>query len=44
MVDPVRTVRIPDDLWDAAKAKAKSEGLDVSMLIRKCLRRYVRER
>lgn len=39
-VTPVRHVRVPDVLWDAAKAKADSEFRDVSSVIIECLRRY----
>lgn len=39
---PRRTVRIPDDLWDAAVAKAEERGESVSDVIRRALQRYVR--
>lgn len=38
---PVRTVRIADDLWKAALAKASWQGTTISEIIRKCLRDYV---
>jgi hypothetical protein len=41
-VTPIRTVRIPEDLWLAAQAKAKSEGKDLSSVIRRLLRTYAR--
>lgn len=41
---PRRTIRIPDDLWDAAVAKAEERGESVSDVIRKALERYVRRK
>jgi len=41
MRTPLRNIRVPDDLWDAARAKAESKGQDLSMVIRDFLRRYV---
>jgi len=38
---PRRTIRIPDDLWDAATAKAEKRGESVSDVIRRGLERYV---
>lgn len=37
-----RVVRIPDHLWEAAKARADERGETVSEAIRKFLERYVR--
>lgn len=37
-----RVIRIPDDLWDAAKEKADEKGETVSEAVRKFLERYVR--
>lgn len=37
---PHRTVRIPDDEWDAAKTKAAEKGETLSEVIRRALRRY----
>jgi hypothetical protein len=37
-----RAVRVPDELWDAAKAKATERGETVSAVIRRALTRYVR--
>ena len=34
---PRRTVRIPDDLWDAAVARAAAEGITASDLLRRLL-------
>lgn len=39
---PVRTFRIPDDLWNAAQAKAADRGETVSDVVRKALERYVK--
>ena len=36
-----RNVRVPDDLWDAAKVKAESEGTTVSAVVVERLREYV---
>lgn len=38
-----RTVRVEDGLWDAAKAKAEAEGINLSEVIRNALRNYVQE-
>ncbi len=38
---PRRTIRIPDDLWNAATAKAEKRGESVSDVIRHALERYV---
>lgn len=39
----IRTVRIPDWLWNRAKAKARREDTDVSTLVRAWMREYVRQ-
>jgi hypothetical protein len=31
--DPVRSVRIPDDLWEMAKTRAKRDGVDMSKMM-----------
>jgi metal-responsive CopG/Arc/MetJ family transcriptional regulator len=36
-----RTVRIEDGLWEEAKAKADSEGDNLSEVIREALREYI---
>lgn len=41
---PQRTVRIPDELWAAAKAKAEGRGEDLSAVIRAALERYVKRK
>lgn len=38
---PNRPVRVPEDLWQAAKAKAKAKGETVSDAIVRALKRYV---
>lgn len=40
---PNRTVRIPDDIWEAAKEKAADEGETVTDVIIRALQRYVRD-
>ena len=37
-----KSVRVPDDLWAAALAKADERGEVLSEVIRKALERYVR--
>ena len=37
---PVRTVRIPDDVWEAAKAEADRRDETVTDAILRSLRRY----
>jgi predicted CopG family antitoxin len=36
-----RAIRIPDDLWHAALAKAKEREESVSDIVRRALERYV---
>ena len=38
---PPRTIRIPDDEWQAAKAAAERRGETVTDVVRAALRRYV---
>ena len=38
-----RTVRIEDELWDLAQAKAKEQGDNLSAIIRDALRQYVQD-
>jgi predicted DNA-binding protein len=40
---PVRSVRIPDDLWEAATNLAAERGRTVSEMIRECLENLVAE-
>lgn len=42
MPDTPRAIRIPDDLWQAALAKATERGDTVSEVVRKALERYVK--
>lgn len=39
-----RNVRVPDELWDEAKAKAGEKGETVSQVIIRALRNYVARR
>ena len=39
---PRRTIRVPDDLWGLAQARAEERGESLSDVIRKALVRYVR--
>lgn len=41
---PVRNVRVPDGLWNAAKAKAAEEGRTITDVIVSALHRYVSAR
>ena len=38
---PVRNVRVPDALWEAAKARAAAEGRTLTDVIVAALHRYV---
>ena len=39
---PIRTLRVPDDLWDAAKGIAAERGESLSDVLRAALARYVK--
>lgn len=39
---PQHTIRVPDELWAAAKAKATERGESVSDIVRRALERYVK--
>lgn len=39
---PIRNVRIPDDVWGAARAKAAAEGTTVTAVILAALTRYAK--
>lgn len=41
---PLRNVRVPDGLWEAAKAKAAAEGRTITEVIVSALHRYVSSR
>lgn len=40
---PHRTIRVDDELWRAARDKARAEGRTVSDVIRDRLKRYVKQ-
>lgn len=40
---PLRSVRVPVELWEAAKVRAADEGTNVSAVIVAALARYVEE-
>lgn len=40
---PQRTIRLDDELWTAARAKAASEGRTVSDVVREALEAYIAE-
>jgi len=37
---PIRTVRVPDDVWQAAQERAAAKGETVSAVIVRALKRY----
>lgn len=39
-----RTIRVPDDLWEAFSAVAEAEGTTVSAMLRAHMRRVVNRR
>lgn len=41
MPDPIRSIRVPDDLWEAAQEKAAVVGDTISDVVRKALLWYV---
>lgn len=41
---PLRNIRVPDELWDAAMAEAKTEGRTLTDVIVSDLHRYVNRR
>jgi predicted DNA-binding protein len=40
---PLRAIRVDDELWEAAQAKAKERGDNLSAVIRDALRAYIQE-
>lgn len=40
---PRRTLRIPDELWEAVKRKAADEGETVTDVVIRALQRYLRD-
>jgi macrodomain Ter protein organizer (MatP/YcbG family) len=41
---PRRSIRIPDDVWSAAQAKATERGDNLSEVIREALARYAKRK
>jgi len=41
---PPRSIRVPDDVWDAARQKAAERGETISQVVVDALRRYVRRK
>jgi predicted DNA binding CopG/RHH family protein len=39
---PQRTVRVPDELWEAVKAKAQANGKTITDVTVEAYRRYLR--
>jgi negative regulator of replication initiation len=39
---PLRSIRVPDDLWRAAMAVADERGESITDVLRRALERYVR--
>lgn len=42
MVTPLRSLRIPNEVWDAAREKAAREGTTVTAVVLAALQRYVK--
>lgn len=42
MPTPLRNVRVPEDIWQAAKARAKTEGTTVTAVVVAALRKYAK--
>jgi predicted DNA binding CopG/RHH family protein len=40
---PNRTIRVPDELWEAVKEKAADRGETVTDVILRALKRYLRD-
>lgn len=41
-ITPRRTIRIPDDEWDAIRARADREGLTITDAIRQVMARWAK--
>lgn len=41
--EPIRTLRIADDLWKSAKRRAERDKTTVTAIIRQALTNYVRD-
>lgn len=42
-MEPRVSVRLPEELYEKAKAKAKREDITLSQVVRRCLREWVSE-
>ena len=42
MATPLRSVRVPNDVWEAAVQKARDEGTTVTAVVLAALQRYVK--
>lgn len=42
MATPLRSVRIPDDVWQAAQEKAERDGTSVTAVVLAALQRYAK--
>lgn len=42
MATPLRSLRIPDEVWTAAVEKARAEGTTVTAVVVAALRRYLK--
>lgn len=40
---PKRPIRIPDELWDAVRAKAEAQGMNASEVTRKLLTEWLQQ-
>lgn len=40
---PNRTIRVSDELWEAARAKAEAEGVTLTEIIIRALERFLRD-
>lgn len=41
---PLRSVKIPDEIWEPAQEKAEAEGKTLSAVIREELARYIKRK
>lgn len=42
MPTPLRAIRVSDEVWNAAKDKAKREGTTITAVVLAALQRYIR--
>lgn len=42
MPTPMRAMRIPDEVWDAARERAERDGTTVTAVVLAALQRYVK--